>query len=214
MEYIALLKGVLLEAFEGLQYKRLPVGVRALTLIGLLPFILLAAIYAGVLAVWSLWHAAIFCAADYLEAWLESKRAGLGVAAEAVLYLVALPAIVLLRLTLALTTILLFFVWFFLQAFLYIATLGGICWQPFLNRVAARERHSLASRTDPTLGTAIALLLFAFFALYVFCVFLGTFAPVFVTAASAVELIYTLFAAIAVPLCFRKGPALPADMAE
>ena len=214
MEYIALLKGVLLEAFEGIQYKRLPVAVSVLALIGLLPFIFLAAVYAGVLAVWSLWHAAIFCAADYLEAWLDGKRAGLGVAAEAVLYFIALPAIVLLRLVLALTTVLLFFVWFFLQAFLYIATLGGICWQPFLNRVAARERHSLASRTDPMLGSAIGLLLFAFLALYVFCVLLGGLSVVFVTAASALELVYTLFAAIAVPLCFRKGPAIPADGAE
>ncbi len=219
MEYIALLRGLLSECFSLIQYKRLPVPVRIFAIIGVFPFLLLSVFYVSAFAVWSFLYSAVFCAVEFLEKWVEQKREGLGTAAEAVLYLVTMPAVLLLRLVLALTVILLFFVWFCLEAVIFLASLGGTRWQPFLNRAAFAENNSLHATTDPTLGSVIAVLASALILLYALMMLASAFDTLFLTVCGVLDYVYTFFAAIAIPLTFKKRPAnteqpVSADTAE
>ncbi len=207
MEYIALLRGLLSECFSLIQYKRLPLPVRIFAVIGVFPFLLLSALYVLGFAVWSFWYSAVFCAAEFLEKWIDQKREGASHAAEAVLYLVTMPAVLLLRLVLALTVIILFFIWFFLEAVIFLASLGGTRWQPFLNRAAATERDSFTAVTDPTLGSVIAVIAAALILLYALMILASAFDSLFLTVCGVLDYVYTLFAAIAIPLIFKKTPA-------
>ena len=80
--------------------------------------------------------------ADELEHWLNKRKAGVHFLPEAVLYLVTIPFIFLLRVFVTIFSGILYLIWFEIMATSFLATLGGIRWQPYLNTVNYDQEYT------------------------------------------------------------------------
>ena len=207
MNYSALLKGLLREAFAFRQYRRLPAPLLVLAIIAMLPFIILSACLLVVYAVYGFFFNLLASSVNYLESWLHRERKEVRHATEAVLYFVAAPTIFFLHVLLSLFGCLYYVVWFFLQCFVYVATLGGTRFQSNINTATYARGES----DYGMVGSFAALVTFvsiAFGLLTVWAVFfiIGRVSmdSDIVATANVTDWIYTLFCAIAFPFCAKK----------
>ena len=132
MDYALLQKELAREALSRKQYKNLHPIFRILSFIGVLPFIGISALLFVCYSIFVFFFKLFSSGACYLEEWVNKTKEGASAPAEAVIYLVTTPIIFMWHVALSILSLNFFILWFCLQSSLYIATLGGIKWQPYI----------------------------------------------------------------------------------
>ena len=132
-------KGLFLEAVNSHKYAGMNLGLR---------------IFLGIFVMFPCWVLALICMAlyyiaaffvtiadypaDYLLTFLKNEGKEMRHGTEIVIYLVGFPFVFFAKLMIALLTVINFILYFFMTAFFYAATLGGITFSPFLNKEVNR----------------------------------------------------------------------------
>lgn len=217
MNYSKLISGLTKEAFSGKQYKELPTLFKIFAFIGVFPFTVASALLFIYLHVYTFVFNMVSSGVNYLEIWLNETKKDVKHATEAVIHLIALPFIFFMHIVLSFLAIVFFALWFLLQCFLYIATLGGIRWQPYINHANFDESIDDYRVTTPLIAREItACITFGTFAFAVILIILNVilnaipFIPYFwyyisqyvIPVANA---IYEITAIILIPAIFRKA---------
>ena len=142
MDYSLSIKSLYKEISRIKSYSRLNPILRAVMFILMLPFTIAAAM--GII----FYYVLLFLrngsqiGADELEQWLNKRKADSHFLPEAVLYLVTIPFIFLLRVFVTIFSGFLYFTWFEIMATAFLASLGGIRWQPYLNTVNYDQEYT------------------------------------------------------------------------
>ncbi len=217
MNYSAIIKKFAQEALSYKQYKRLPTAVAVLAVIATLPFLLLAALTFVFFHCYNFFYNLISSSVSYLEAWLRRERQNVHPATEAVLYLVATPFIFFIRVILSGFAAGFFFLWFGLQCYSYVFTLGGVRFQPYINSATfSGESASYRMKTSTTVSTVLVGISFGLYALSYVLMLVSYltdpyYSPFYALSFIALGLYY-LFTVIAAPFHGFKaaGEELPA----
>ena len=206
MDYEKSARDLLHEAGECLQYKRMTMPYRVFAFISVIPFWIAAALCTVLYYITSFFHNVFSASADYLEGWLKRTKSDVRHLTEAVIYFIAVPTIFFMQVILSFYSFIFFVIWFLMQCNFYIATLGGIKWQPYISR-ASYGAEKITVTTNST-----ASKVFSIINLVLFCALILTYILT-VTNVITVNTVYTvvcevyfLFSAIAVPLIFTKKP--------
>ena len=158
MNYSSSIKSLFKEIARQKSYSRLHPALRIVMLILMLPFVVVA----GAAVV--LYHVLLFfrkgsqIAADELEAWLNKKKDGVHFVPEAVLYFVTVPFIFFLRVLLTFFSGFLYFTWFTIMCSTFIASIGGVRWQPYLNAVSYDKEFAWSFKHSNKTFNVFALL--------------------------------------------------------
>lgn len=205
MDYQHYIKSLVKEAKEGIQYKKMPLGLRILTIIAMAPFV------AAVIACIIFWNVILFMfyaissPVDYLEGWQTGKKDTVHVPTQAVFYLVTTPIILIGKVFLSLAGFFFYFTWFFMMVFTYLLTLGGVRWQPYLNTATYDDteyKWSLRPGKIPAMVYSIVSVSLLFFVLLFFLIAL---IEPDVTIVYVVFLVlYLIPTAIVNPIMFKK----------
>ena len=197
MHYSKLFKGLISEVKTRKQYDAIPNPYRVLAFIGVLPFILSALINFLFYIVFDFIFNGLASSTRYLENWVDEKKKGVNHATEAVLFFVTMPTIFFFNVLLSGFALLYYFIWFFLQVDLFVATLGGTRWQPYISSAKFDDEDDYVVKTN---GAAAIIFSVASFSLVALAIILAIFD--YPTAISG-----SLLTMIAVPLIFKKGKA-------
>ena len=226
MKFLPLIKGVVSEAHSAFQYKHLGKPWNVFAFVAMLPFIAaawsLVAVYCATLFMFN----AFASASDYLESWVKGEKQGIKHATEAVLYFVTMPTIFFLRVILSFFTISFYFTWFSLQIVAYIASLGGIKWQPFFAEATYDVKNVWKATTNNVAGIVFSLISFVLFVIVTILGIIGVAAaedlePEYYTVQLIFNLLFFAYCFLAVPITFRKtllgvsgGNNAPVDVEE
>ena len=154
MDYPSLFKQFAAEAFNFKRYRAMPLLFAILCAVGLIPFFIWGfALWIGA-QVQIFFYNLLSSSTEYLEGWLKETKKGTGMAAEAVIYLVALPFIFLCRIAFSFFSIVFYLMWFFMQCAFFLITLGQTRWQPYLNK-ATFDGEKKSSDINFNLGVKI-----------------------------------------------------------
>jgi hypothetical protein len=150
MDYLSFTNGLFkeLKSFKG--YSNLNLVCKILMAIATLPFTLAALVCVIAYYILGFFKNAIAMPAEDLEAWVDKRKSGEHFLPTAVIYLVALPFIFLLRVVYSLMSIVFYFMWFEIMMFTFVATLGGVRWQPFVNKAKYDEEYAWDYKLDGT----------------------------------------------------------------
>ncbi|MBO5313501.1 MAG: hypothetical protein J6B29_05995 [Clostridia bacterium] len=165
---IALTKSLVKEALMGIQYKRLPMALRVLAIITLSPFFLAQILTVAFVHSLGFIYNLISAPVEYLEFWQRERKDEVKHATQCVIYLVSTPFIFFLRIMLAFFAPLCYMVWLFLMAVTYIITLGGVRWQPTLNKASYDETFTWSLKPSVGLAKAFVIVDFVCVALAIF----------------------------------------------
>ena len=167
MNYSLSIKKLFREVARQKSYSRLHPALRIVMLILMLPFIVVAGSAAVVYHVLLFFRNGSQIAADELEMWLNKRKEGTHCAPESVLYFVTIPFIFFLRVLLTYFSGFLYFTWFTIMCSTYIASIGGIRWQPYLNTVSYDAEYAWSFKHSNKTFNVFALLNVVFIALCV-----------------------------------------------
>ena len=142
MDYSLSIKGLCQEITRIKSYSRLRPILRAVMFILMLPFTIIAAVGTVFYYVLLFLRNGSQIGADELEHWLNKRKAGVHFLPESVLYLVTIPFIFLLRVFVTIFSGILYLTWFEIMSAAFLATLGGIRWQPYLNTVNFDQEYT------------------------------------------------------------------------
>ncbi|MBO5286259.1 MAG: hypothetical protein J6B16_05115 [Clostridia bacterium] len=205
MNYSALLKSYVNEVFAFKQYKRLPIGIRIVAIIALLPFILAAGFLLVTYAVYNFFFNIINSGVSYLESWQQNKRDGIKHATEAVLYFVTMPFIFSIHVLLSFFACIAFLIWFFMQCFTFIATLGGVRFQPYINNTDfSAEALNYKPTSNLTVSKILYIISFAILMLAIILLIIATEVYELTMVGRAFIFIYLVYTIIAVISCSKK----------
>ena len=165
MDYQKSIKSLLKEARAGVSYQQLSKPYRAFLKIALFPIYIVEVALIMAYYIQLFFYNAMMSPVNYLEAWQEKKKEGIQHATQAVLYFVSTPAIFFFRVIISLMSFSFFFQWFLLMCFTYLATLGGVEWQPYIN--VAPEKEGVKTVLKSSAGEKFATVALVFFALFI-----------------------------------------------
>ncbi|MBO5736333.1 MAG: hypothetical protein J6S04_00855, partial [Clostridia bacterium] len=165
MDYPKSIKSLLKEARAGVSYQQLSKPYRAFLKIALFPIYIVEVALIMAYYIQLFFYNAMMSPVNYLEAWQEKKKEGIQHATQAVLYFVSTPAIFFFRVIISLMSFSFFFQWFLLMCFTYLATLGGVEWQPYIN--VAPEKEGVKTVLKSSAGEKFATVALVFFALFI-----------------------------------------------
>lgn len=157
MDYSSSIKNLFHEISFQASYSRLHPVLRIVMTILMLPFIVLGAFFAIVYYLLLFLKNGSQISVEELEAWLNKRKEGAHFVPEAVLYFVTIPCIFFFRVLLTIFSGVLYFVWAFLMLCAYVATLGGIRWQPYLNRVSYDKEYTWDFKHSNTVFNVFAI---------------------------------------------------------
>lgn len=135
MDYLKLLKGLKNEWLTKGREKYQSINIVGRILLTLFFLPMRISFFFARLGYWFTWffYRAMSAPVDYLEAWINKEKEGLGQAPAAVLYWVAMPFIFMQKVFLAFNAFAFFFQWFGLMLTAFIMTLGAVRWQPVIS---------------------------------------------------------------------------------
>lgn len=133
MDYNKKIKGLIKEAFEFIQYKNQNMHCRIFLIVASAPLIAFAAVNIILYYILLFCYKAFSAPIDFLHNKLEEQGEKVKHATQVVIYFVGWPLVFLSYVGIALAAILFYFQWFITIASVYLATLGGVRWQPFIN---------------------------------------------------------------------------------
>lgn len=205
MNYQQQIKNLLAEAREGLRYNEMSTGTRVLTIIAMLPIYALACISIAFYYVTLFLYNALLSPVSYLESWLEDRQDKVQHATQAVLYFICIPFIFFNRVLMSFMSFSFYFQWFGLQIVIYLATLGGIKWQPSINETSFEDCYYELKPGEA--GTMVfTILAFGSFALYLLLFLIVNVGEVFElsTFCNLIGYLYSIMIFIVNPIVFRK----------
>ena len=146
MDYSSYINGLLREASRVKSYSQLNPVLRVIIFILMLPFTALSISLAVSYHVLVFMRSACSIPTDELEIWLNKKKDGEHFLVEAVIYLITIPLIFFCRVLLSIFSLCFYFIWFFIMVGTYVATLGGVRWQPYLNSVSYDKEYAWTNK--------------------------------------------------------------------
>ena len=173
MNYSQLLKNFGREVASKIQYKHIGSPFKVFAAIATIPFWIAYAFMFCAQYVYLFTYNAVASCVDYLEAWVKDTKKSVNQLTEAVIYLVTTPVIFGIRCFLSLFSIGFYFMWFFTMCYAYIATLGGIRWQPFISNAKFGPSIKSTPTTKKGAGAAISIIGFSLVVLAIFIAILG-----------------------------------------
>ena len=206
MNYQNLVKKLIAEARGAIQYKKLEQPWLVLTIVAMLPIMAVCCLLIGFYYALLFLYNAMLSPVSYLESWLDERKEGIMHATQAVLYFVALPFIFFCRVILSIISFFFYFLWFELMVFTYLATLGGVRWQPFINTATFDKEYSWKLAPGET-GRRVYTI--ASFSLLVLWISLWLTANItgsldMLGVANVVRLLYLAVVIIVNPIIFKK----------
>lgn len=174
MNYSMLLKNFGREVAGKIQYKHIGSPFKVFAAIATIPFWIAYAFMYCVEYVYLFLYNAVASSVDYLEAWVKDSKKSVNQLTEAVIYLVTTPAIFAIRCCLSLFSIGFYMMWFFSMCYAYIATLGGIRWQPFISSAKFNPSIKSVPTTKKGAGAAISIIGFSLVVLAIFIAIIGS----------------------------------------
>ena len=150
MSYTKLISNLYHEAISFKNYKKLSMPFKVFAAILLIPMFIAAALSMIFYTVMAFFYKAGATSVNYLEKWVKEKTSDVRHATEAVIYWITTPTIFFFHVILSIFSLFFFLAWFTTQVYTYLATLGGIRWQPFIMEASYDEIDSrtLALTTD------------------------------------------------------------------
>ena len=130
MHYSTLMKGLLSQMKQGVQYKRMSTPVRVLAIIAMAPWIATFEIIGFIYRVCLFVYKMLAAPGEHLHQWMEEQKEEVKHATQAVLYAVCLPFVFMWQVMVSLFSIVFYIVWFVYMVNGYILSFGGIKWQP------------------------------------------------------------------------------------
>ena len=205
MNYSFLFKGFKKELAEMLQYNQLEKSYKILAFIATAPFWLLLFFAICAKYVYLFLFNCFASSCDYLECWVKETRKDVKHATEAVIYFISMPFIFFLRCILSVFSVFFYFLWFISMCLGYIASLGGLRWQPFIT-TASFKNEKCKVTTSVSVANIVVLIGFVLFALYLLLVLLSSVTDnrELSEFANIMDIIYTFYMIIAVPVAFKK----------
>ena len=208
MNYSALFKDFKKELFASIQYKHLGSPFKAFGFVAAIPFWI---VYFAVMCtqyVTLFFFNCLASCSDYLEAWVKETKKDVNPITEAVLYLVTMPFIFFTRCLLSIFSIYFYMLWFFLMCVSYIASLGGIRWQPFIT-TAKFDNVKCTATTNKIAGNVISIIGFSLLCLcaLLYLIFLMAESYDIYRVYMVFDAIYMLYMIIAIPITFKKAIA-------
>lgn len=216
MDYFKLMDNFLAEVRQLRQYKRLPIIPSILIAVCMLPVMIVCFgifIFYEILA---FIHKAMATPTEVLKNYVKQERNEIGHITQAVFYLITQPWIFMCEILLSFISLIFYFVWFFFMAAAYLATLGGVKWQPFITEAKFDNCQNYTYRPSNIVATVYAAL---------------TAVSMFIWAVSYLSLyetpdqqmydlyrtfvgIYVILVCIVNPLIFKKIPINRPQMTE
>ena len=205
MNYSHLFKSLKKEVALSCQYKLLETPFKTMAVIATIPFWIMYGIQICLEYVYLFIYNASASSSDYLEGWVKETKKGTQHLTEAVIYLVTMPVIFFFRVFLSIYSVAFYFMWFFTMCVAYIATLGGIRWQPFISTATYSDSIKVEATTNESAGNAIVIIGFVLFCLWFLLYIIGIVSSDIrtINASNIISDIYWLFMVIAVPLTFK-----------
>jgi hypothetical protein len=139
MDYQKLIGSLLSEAKKGIRYKQFDPVVRALAIVCMAPFYVFAFFGVVYYYVSLFFYNALLSPCTYLEEWEKNRTKDMHPAPKSVVLFCTTTFIFFLRILIAFFSFFFYFQWFSLQITLYISTLGGIKFQPWINTATFEE---------------------------------------------------------------------------
>ena len=158
MNYHSLIKSLVAEAKSGLQFKRMNPVLKVFVKIALIPLFVLA--FLGVCGFYLtlFLYKAISSPLDHLHKVVKGEGKEVKHATQFAVYWISWPCLFILYLFQAAMAITFYFQWFFVMLTVYLATLGGVKWQPFLMDASYPNEESYV--VQPGQGGIITFLVF------------------------------------------------------
>ena len=217
MHYSTLMKGLLSEIKQGVQYKRMITPIKVLAIIAMAPWVATFEILSFIYRVCLFVYKALAAPASHLHQWMKEQKDEVKHATQAVLYAVCLPVIFLFQIALSLFSIVFYLVWFVYMLNGYILSFGGIKWQPSIAD-ASYENSDVSGNYKPGfVGTTVFVsMTFGFLALALLFGLIFAVAPFVETLALMMVFAgaYAVMVWIVNPIMFRKSKAQAAPAVE
>lgn len=217
MHYSTLMKGLLSEIKQGVQYKRMITPIKVLAIIAMAPWVATFEILSFIYRVCLFVYKALAAPASHLHQWMKEQKDEVKHATQAVLYAVCLPVIFLFQIALSLFSIVFYLVWFVYMLNGYILSFGGIKWQPSIAD-ASYENSDVSGNYKPGfVGTTVFVsMTFGFLALALLFGLIFAVAPFVETLALMMIFAgaYAVMVWIVNPIMFRKSKAQAAPAVE
>lgn len=219
MDYSLFIKKLYCEIKERNGYKQIPdKGFRAFAFIGVLPFIVFSFFAIIAYNVLVFLYNLISSSVDYLEAWVKKTKEDVKTPTEAIIYLCTMPYIFFNRVIMSLLSIVFFILWFAIQALSYVATLGGIRWQPYISEVKFENiKYSYDSRLETvrSVFAIVSAILFALWGIVYLAALSNSDSDGLITFVNTLEVIYIVATVVTVMIIFRKvEKELPEEVDE
>ena len=207
MHYSTLMKGLLSEIKQGVQYKRMITPIKVLAIIAMAPWVATFEILGFIYRVCLFFYKMLTAPASHLHRWMKEQKDDVKHATQAVLYAVCLPFIFFLQVVLSLFSIVFYLVWFAYMVNGYILSFGGIKWQPSIAD-ASYENSDVSGDYKPGRvgSTVYVCMTFGFMAMTLLFGLICT-AALFVETLAlllAFLAIYLVMVWIVNPIMFRK----------
>ena len=206
MNYSTLLKNLLSEVKTMEQYKQMKKPFNSLAFIAVLPFVIASAINSVFYIVFDFLFNGIASCARYLEKWVDEKRQSVHPATEAVLFFITMPTIFFFNVLLSGFALFYYFTWFVLQINLFIATLGGTRWQPYIANAEFDKENSLVITTNDMAAHVFSAVAFGLLIVFIIVSLFNS------ELGATLIALYNLAVMISVPLIFRKTKAEASDL--
>ena len=133
MNYHQLAKGLLKEAKKGIQFERMNTPVKVVLIIGLIPLIVLAFVSVASFYITLFFYKAGLVPVEYLHKLVKTEGKEVMHASQFAIYWISWPFVFLLYVMQSFTAVVFYIQWFFMMVFVYLATLGGVRWQPIMS---------------------------------------------------------------------------------
>ena len=207
MDYHGLVKGLLKEAKRGIQFARMSTPVKILLYIGLFPLFVLAFLSVASFYVTLFFYKAFLSPVEYLHKLIKAEGKEAKHATQFAIYWLSWPFIFTLYVLQSLMAITFYFQWFFMMMYVYLATLGGVRWQPMMNDATFDTVETYSVKPGDTgLYVYTGFLAFFDFLMAIAIVVLQS-APIMSFA--LIGIMVMLF--IINPLVFKKEGVLPVE---
>ena len=213
MNYLALVKGLIKEATAMKQYKALGTPFSVFAFIVNLPNIISAFFAVISYVCMTFLYNGVTAGVQYLEKWVDERRKGMHPGVEAVFTLVVMPTIFFFHVMLSSFAFFFYIAWFCLQINMFLATLGGTRWQPFIMEASFEESDELEVTTNRVLGIVWSIIFFVTAILNTITIPLLAY-EVGEMGAMGIYVLFSLALCISIPCVFKKGAPAKCDECE
>ncbi|MBQ8719710.1 MAG: hypothetical protein IJY65_01615 [Clostridia bacterium] len=205
MNYSTLLKNLLAEVKSLNRYKEIKKPFNILAFIAVFPFVTASFFISVFYIIFDFIFNGIASCARYLEKWVDEKKKDIHPASEAVLFFITMPTIFFFNVLLSGFALFYYFTWFVLQINLFIATLGGTRWQPYISNAEFAKENEFVIETSEMASLVFSVVAFGLFVIFVII-------SVFNLELGATLIaLYNLGILISVPLIFKKMKVKSSD---